>query len=81
MMDGHKGRLISLELSFLGWYLLLAICIAILSTLLQTLGVALGMLLSLTVQVYMQSAIAAFYQELKHEPAPGEDVRDQGDVA
>ncbi len=80
MMDGHKGRLLVLMLSFLGWYLLLAICIGVLNELLHTVGTALGMLLSLVVQVYVQSAIAAFYLEFKGD-TPKEDVQAQGNVA
>jgi uncharacterized membrane protein len=80
MMDGHKGRLILLMLSFLGWYLLLVIVIGILNELLHTVGTGLGMLLSLVVQVYVQSAVTAFYLELKGD-APKEDVQAQGNVA
>ena len=59
MMNGNKSRLFCLHLSFLGWLLLTACCC----------GIAM-----LWVTPYMNAATAAFYEELKGEPAPTEDA-------
>jgi len=55
MMDGHKFRLFCLQLSFFGWILLGII----------TFGIAM-----LFVAPYMQTAQAAFYEDLKARQAP-----------
>ena len=52
MMDGHKGQLFCLDLSFLGWYLLGALCLGI--------GI-------LFVAPYHEMARANFYEALKAE--------------
>lgn len=52
MMNGYKGKLFLLNLSFIGWYLLIAI----------TMGIA-----ALWVTPYVKAAEAAFYEELKAE--------------
>ncbi len=52
MMDGHKGELFILELSFIGWILLSIL----------TLGIGL-----LWVTPYMETTIAHYYEELKAE--------------
>lgn len=52
MMEGHKGELFALDLSFIGWYLLGAL----------TAGIGL-----LWVIPYHQTARAAFYENLKQE--------------
>lgn len=49
MMNGHKWRLFCLELSFIGWWILCGL----------TLGI-----LTFWVTPYVQTAIAAFYQDL-----------------
>lgn len=53
MMDGHKFRLFSLDLSFLGWLILGALCFGI------------G---TFFVLPYMQAARANFYLDLKAQP-------------
>lgn len=50
MMDGHKGRLFCLELSFIGWW-----CLCIL-----TCGI-----LTFWVVPYVNASVAAFYEDLK----------------
>lgn len=55
MMQGNKWRLFCLELSFIGWILLSML----------TLGI-----LMFWVAPYMQTAIAAFYEDLKAKNAP-----------
>lgn len=55
MMQGNKWRLFCLELSFIGWILLSIL----------TLGI-----LMFWVAPYMQTAIAAFYEDLKAKNAP-----------
>lgn len=55
MMRGHKWQLFCLQLSFIGWYLLIGI----------TCGLA-----AIYVAPYMASTTAAFYQKLKEENAP-----------
>lgn len=52
MMKGHKWQLFCLELSFIGWYIVGALC----------LGVG-----ALWVDAYRNAAMAQFYQELKKE--------------
>ncbi len=53
LMDGHKGRLFCLHLSFFGWLLLCAVSFGI---------------LTLWIGPYMQAAIAAFYLERSGQP-------------
>ena len=55
MMRGHKWQLFCLQLSFIGWYLLVGL----------TCGLA-----AIYVAPYMASANAAFYQKLKEETEP-----------
>jgi uncharacterized membrane protein len=64
MMDGNKGRLFCLHLSFIGWILLSIGLALLLRSLLGILGLAAGLLLSFSVHVYINSAVAAFYLEL-----------------
>ncbi len=54
MMDGHKGQLFGLHLSFIGWMLL------------GILGLGIG---ELFVTPYMNQATANFYLELKKQNA------------
>jgi uncharacterized membrane protein len=51
MMNGHKGQLFWLHLTFIGWFILSAL--------------TLGLLFVLYVHPYLQSATARFYQEVK----------------
>ncbi|MGM9645560.1 MAG: DUF975 family protein [Eubacteriales bacterium] len=53
MMNGHKMELFLLQLSFIGWMFVGALC----------LGVG-----TLWVNAYMQTANACFYEELKNQP-------------
>lgn len=53
MMNGHKMELFLLQLSFIGWMFVGALC----------LGVG-----TLWVNAYMQTATACFYEELKNQP-------------
>ncbi len=54
MMDGHKWRLFCLQFSFFGWSLLVGLT---------------GGLLGIWVAPYMQTATAAFYEDLKTRQA------------
>lgn len=53
MMDGHKGELFVIYLSFIGWYLLGAL--------------TLGILTILYVEPYIQQTLALFYEKVKEE--------------
>lgn len=67
MMDGHKWQLFCLDLSFIGWYIVGALCFGI--------GV-------LWVTPYHQTARANFYEALKADliVADGADVSQDGEV-
>ncbi len=67
MMDGHKARLFSLHLSFIGWALLAVVGVGILNTILGFIGTALGLFASLALQVYVNSSVTAFYLELSSQ--------------
>ncbi len=54
MMNGHKWEYFCLQLSFLGWIIVGSLCLGI------------G---TLWVSAYMQAANAAFYEDLKGQPA------------
>lgn len=54
MMNGHKWKYFCLQLSFLGWIIVGSLCLGI------------G---TLWVTAYMQAANAAFYEDLKEQPA------------
>ncbi len=64
MMEGNKGRLFCLNLSFIGWALLAVGLVILLNSLLGTLGFGIGLFAAFALQVYMNSAVAAFYLEL-----------------
>ena len=57
MMKGHKMQYFLLQLSFIGWYILGALCLGV--------GV-------LWVDAYAQTATAVFYEELKAKTEPKE---------
>lgn len=61
MMNGYKGKLFLLDLSFIGWYIVGALC----------LGIGL-----LWVGVYHSMARAHFYEELKAARGEGEVAKD-----
>ncbi len=67
MMDGNKGRLFCLHLSFIGWALLSAVVIGLLHAVLGFVGTALGLFASLALQVYVNSSVTAFYMELSSQ--------------
>ncbi len=64
IMKGRKMELFSLELSFIGWRLLVSFGQTMLLGMLGgVLGAALGMFAAFLLQMYMYMATAAFYQE------------------
>ncbi len=67
MMDGNKGRLFCLHLSFIGWILLSIFGVGLLNSILGFVGTALGLFASLALQVYMNSSVTAFYMELSRQ--------------
>jgi len=79
MMDGNKGRLFCLELSFIGWHLLSAVPAVIAGTalLFGVLGLFVAVPLfiisciaSYCVCAYQEAAHAAFYREVSYVPEP-----------
>ena len=71
IMKGRKLELFSLELSFIGWSLLLSYVQLMLDGLLgPVLGMTLGQFAALLLTVYTNCAIAAFYQEYAVGPLP-----------
>jgi uncharacterized membrane protein len=67
MMDGNKGRLFSLHLSFIGWALLSAVGVGLLNAILGFVGTALGLIVSMALWVYVNSSVTAFYLELSSQ--------------
>jgi uncharacterized membrane protein len=67
MMDGNKGRLFCLHLSFIGWMLLSGVCVGILNSILGFVGTALGLVVSIALWVYVHSSVTAFYMELSSQ--------------
>lgn len=64
VMKGRRMELFSLEISFIGWQLLLSFGqMMLLGMLGSVLGMALGMFISFLLQMYIYMAEAAFYQE------------------
>lgn len=79
VMKGRRMELFGLEISFLGWRLLLSVGQSMLLSLFGgVLGMALGMFASLFLQVYVYLAEAAFYQEYALGPVehPEETVEE-----
>lgn len=71
VMKGRKMELFSLEVSFVGWYLLVYVVQVMVLTMFGTvIGMALGMFASFLLQMYMYMATAAFYQEYAVGPLP-----------
>ena len=66
MMRQRKAMLVMLMLSFLGWMLLASLIQSMLSGMLMVLGMTIGMACQLLISVYMQTSIAAFYEEYKN---------------
>ncbi len=63
VMRRRKMELFCLEISFIGWYLLLTLVQSLLLGFGQVIGMTLGMFASLFLTVYTNCAQAAFYQE------------------
>lgn len=63
IMHRRKGELFFLELSFIGWSLLLSYVQVMLNSFGAVIGLTLGMFASLFLTVYTNCAQAAFYQE------------------
>jgi uncharacterized membrane protein len=71
VMKGRKLELFSLEVSFIGWELLLMYARGLLEGLLgPVLGMALGLFAALFLTLYTTCAKAAFYQEYAVGPLP-----------
>ena len=71
IMKGRKMELFYLEVSFVGWRLLVSFAQTLLLGMLGTvLGMTLGMFASFLLQMYMYMATAAFYQEYGIGPLP-----------
>lgn len=70
IMYRRKGELFFLELSFIGWSLLLSYVRAFLNGFGPVIGLTLGMFAALFLTVYTSCAKAAFYQEYGVGPLP-----------
>ncbi len=79
MMDGNKGRLFCLELSFIGWHLLASLPAVIggIALLFGFLGLfiaaplfIISCIASYCVGAYQEAAQAAFYREISYVPEP-----------
>ncbi|MBE5809823.1 MAG: DUF975 family protein [Clostridiales bacterium] len=75
IMHRRKGELFCLELSFIGWSLLLSYVQAMLNGFGPVIGLALGMFASLFLTVYTNCAKTAFYQEYGVGPLPAPQVQ------
>jgi len=77
VMKGRKMELFSLEISFLGWSLLLTFVQSMLLEMLgSVIGMALGLFASLFLTVYTSCAQAAFYQEYAVGPLEAPEAPD-----
>ena len=71
MMNGRKGGMLALLLSFALWYLLILIVTAMLAGIAGTIiALMLQMLGSLALGVYVLLSECAFYEALRQQPAP-----------
>lgn len=70
VMLGRRMELFSLELSFIGWHLLLSLVQSFLTVFGVVISMTLGMFASLFLTVYSNCAQAAFYQEYVVGPLP-----------
>lgn len=69
VMQGRRMELFSLEISFIGWRLLVSIAQTMLLAMLgSVIGMTLGLFASFFVSMYMNMAEAAFYQEYAVSP-------------
>lgn len=72
IMNGRRMELFMLDLSFIGWQMLLGVAQMLLVSMLgNVIGMTLGMFASLFLQLYMYMAQSAFYQEYAVGPLPG----------
>ena len=74
IMHRRKGELFFLELSFIGWSLLLSYVQSILNGFGPVIGLTLGMFASLFLTVYTNCAKPAFYQEYGVGPLPAPEA-------
>lgn len=86
IMNGNKGRLFCLQLSFIGWALLCSVPVLVLAPLafIGAIGIVLWLILSLCAVVvgglfltpYREAAQAAFYREITYVPpyVPHEEI-------
>ena len=74
IMHRRKGELFCLELSFIGWNLLLSYVQSILNGFGPVIGLTLGMFASLFLTVYTNCAKTAFYQEYGVGPLPAPEA-------
>ena len=81
IMQRRKMELFSLELSFIGWYLLLSLARILFFSFGQVIGMTLSMFASLFLTVYTNCAQAAFYQAYSAAPAQGGDPAPEEDAA
>lgn len=83
VMQRRKMELFALEISFIGWRLLLSMVQSMLMAFGAVIGLTLGMFASLFLTVYTNCAQAAFYQEYAvgplEEPAPEPEADDLND--
>ncbi len=76
VMEGRRMELFSLELSFIGWSLLISLARMLLVGMLgNVLGMTLGMFASLFLQLYIYMSVAAFFQQYAVGPLPEEPVQ------
>jgi len=87
MMYGHRARLFILMLSFIGWWLLAGITAGIISAVLglfvpawEYISPAFMLIFTVPVTVYMMTAVAVFYRDLKGEDPFGKLVPTPGQV-
>ena len=62
MTRGNKMKLFCLELSFIGWAILIELVATLFGYLLPELGIAVSMLLTVALTCYTQASIAAYYE-------------------
>lgn len=79
VMNRRKLELFSLELSFIGWRLLLSMVQSMLMAFGAVIGLTLGMFASLFLTVYTNCAQAAFYQEYAVGPVKVEEETQEND--
>lgn len=76
VMKGRKMELFCLELSFVGWSLLMMYAQMMLDSLGPVIGMTLGRFVSMLLTLYMACATAAFYQEYAVGPLPADPAEE-----